>query len=40
VRTLLFLPANLRPGHARQVVNVDPAELAAALAADGAASVR
>jgi hypothetical protein len=40
VRTLLFLPANSRPGHASEVVNVDPAELAAALAADADASVR
>jgi hypothetical protein len=40
VRTLLFLPSNSRPGHARKVVDVDSAELAAALAADVVASVR
>jgi hypothetical protein len=34
VRTLLYLPANGRPGHARQVVEIDPAELAAAIVAD------
>lgn len=33
--TLLHLPADPAPGATRQVVNVDPAELAAALAADG-----
>jgi hypothetical protein len=35
MRTLLFLPANSLPGTAREVVPVDPDELAAALAADG-----
>ena len=34
VRTLLYLPANSRPGRAREVVEIDPAELAAAIAAD------
>ena len=34
VRTLLFLPANATPGRAREVVNVDPVELAAAVVAD------
>lgn len=34
-RTLLFLPANAPPGKAREVVPVDPDELAVALAADG-----
>jgi hypothetical protein len=33
-RTLLFLPANSLPGRAREVVPVDPGELAVALAAD------
>jgi hypothetical protein len=37
VRTLLYLPADARPGQAREVVEVDAAELAAALAADAAA---
>jgi hypothetical protein len=32
--TLLFLPANAPPGRAREVVPIDPEELAAALAAD------
>jgi hypothetical protein len=32
--TLLFLPANSLPGKAREIVPVDPNELAAALAAD------
>lgn len=34
VRTLLYLPANARPGRARQVVEIDPAELAAAVVSD------
>lgn len=34
VRTLLYLPANGRPGRARQVVEIDPAELAVAVVAD------
>jgi hypothetical protein len=34
VRTLLYLPANSRPGRARQVVEIDPAELAAAIVSD------
>jgi len=34
VRTLLHLPGNARPGRTRQVVEVDPAELAAAVVAD------
>ena len=34
VRTLLFLPANARPGRAHEVVNVDPVELAAAVVVD------
>jgi hypothetical protein len=34
LRTLLFLPANARPGQAREIVNVDPGELAAAVVAD------
>jgi len=34
VRTLLYLPANPAPGQTRQVVDVDPIELAEALAAD------
>lgn len=34
VRTLLYLPANYRAGRARQVVEIDPAELAAAVVAD------
>ena len=34
VRTLLFLPANARPGRAREVVSVDPVEFAAAVVAD------
>jgi hypothetical protein len=33
-RTLLFLPVNSLPGKAREVVPIDPNELAAALAAD------
>jgi hypothetical protein len=37
LRTLLYLPANARPGHAREVVDVDPAELSDALAADATA---
>lgn len=35
VATMLHLPAMSAPGGRRQVVTVDPAELAAALAADG-----
>ena len=38
VRTLLHLPANPAPGQTRQVVEVDPVELSAALAADAAAA--
>jgi hypothetical protein len=34
MHTTLYLPANSRPGHAREVVEVDPAELAEALEAD------
>jgi hypothetical protein len=34
VRTLLCLPANALPGHTREVVDVDPVELAAALLVD------
>lgn len=34
VRTLLYLPANSLPGRAREVVEVDPGELAAAMVAD------
>lgn len=34
VRTLLYLPANALPGHVREVVDVDPVELAAALVVD------
>ncbi|HZV05998.1 MAG TPA: hypothetical protein VE999_13040 [Gemmataceae bacterium] len=34
VRTLLYLPANSLPGHTREVVDVDPAELASAVVAD------
>jgi len=34
-RTLLLLPANSLPGMARQIVPIDPDELAAAFAADG-----
>jgi hypothetical protein len=34
VRTLLYLPAESLPGRAREVIDIDPAELAAALAAD------
>lgn len=33
-RTLLFLPADSLPGKAREVIPVDPVELAAALTAD------
>jgi hypothetical protein len=33
-RTLFYLPANGRPGRMRQVFEVDPAELAAAVVAD------
>lgn len=35
MRTLLFLPAHAPPGTAREVVPIDPDELAAAFAADG-----
>lgn len=34
VRTLLYLPAIARPSQTRQVIEVDPAELAAAIVAD------
>ena len=34
VRTMLYLPANARPGRARQVVEIDPAELAVAVVSD------
>jgi len=34
VRTLLYLPATARAGQTRQVVEVDPSELAAAVVAD------
>ena len=34
VRTLLYLPANCPPGRAREVVEVDPAELATAMVID------
>jgi hypothetical protein len=34
LRTLLFLPANARPGQVREVIDVDPGELAAAVVAD------
>jgi len=34
VRTLLYLPANARPGRTRQVIEIDPAELAAAVVSD------
>ena len=34
VRTLLYLPANALPGRAREVIPVDPAELAAAVVVD------
>jgi len=34
VRTLLYLPAYSLPGRAREVIDVDPAELAAAVVAD------
>jgi hypothetical protein len=34
VRTLLYLPAVALPGRAREVVDVDPVELAAALVVD------
>jgi hypothetical protein len=34
LRTLLFLPANARPGQGREVIDVDPGELAAAVVAD------
>lgn len=34
VRTLLYLPASCHPGRTRQVVEIDPAELAAAVVAD------
>ena len=38
IATLLHLPANPAPGRTRSVVDIDPAELAAALAADEAAA--
>jgi len=34
MRTLLYLPANALPGRTREVVEVDPVELAAALVVD------
>lgn len=34
MRTLLYLPANAVPGRTREVVEVDPVELAAALVVD------
>jgi hypothetical protein len=34
VATMLHLPANPAPGHTRELVQVDPQELAGALAAD------
>jgi hypothetical protein len=34
VRTLIYLPANPQPGRPREVVSIDPAELAAAVVAD------
>jgi hypothetical protein len=34
VRTLLYLPANAPPGRAREVIDVDPTELAAAIVVD------
>jgi hypothetical protein len=37
MRTLLHLPANPAPGQTRQVIEIDPMELSAALAADSAA---
>jgi hypothetical protein len=40
LRTTLHLPANPAPGQTRQLIAVDPAELAAALEADAAASGR
>ena len=40
LRTTLYLPANPAPGQTREVITVDPAELAAALEADAATSGR
>jgi hypothetical protein len=39
VHTLLYLPAEARPGRAREVIDVDPAELAAAVVADALQSL-
>jgi hypothetical protein len=39
VRTLLYLPADSLPGRTREVVDVDPAELAAAVVADALQSL-
>jgi hypothetical protein len=38
LRTMLYLPANGLPGHLREVVIVDPAELAEAIEVDIATS--
>lgn len=34
VRTLLYLPANARRGRTRQVIEIDPVELAVAVVSD------
>ncbi|HSI01667.1 MAG TPA: hypothetical protein VLA02_13775 [Reyranella sp.] len=34
MHTLLYLPANSGPGRAREVIDVDPAEIATAVVAD------
>ena len=39
VRTLLYLPADAPPGRAREVIPVDPAELAAAVVVDALQSL-
>jgi hypothetical protein len=39
VRTLLYLPADALPGRAREVIPVDPAELAAAVVIDALQSL-
>jgi hypothetical protein len=39
VRTLLYLPANALPGRAREVIDVDPNELAVALVVDAMQSL-
>jgi hypothetical protein len=39
VRTLLYLPANALPGRAREVIDVDPNELAVALVVDALQSL-